>query len=85
MASGDLGRVDVDVKSMFSVQKIDSIARTRVFLKLFRMRRSVEDMTPEGAESYGQLLTAVQAHIAQLRDLLERARSRLLTSMKVRF
>ena len=31
------------------------------------------NMTSAGAESYGALLTAVQAHIAQLRDLLERA------------
>jgi len=31
------------------------------------------DMTSAGADSYGALLAAVQAHIAQLRDLLERA------------
>lgn len=31
------------------------------------------NMTSAGAESYGALLTAVQAHIAQLHDLLERA------------
>lgn len=31
------------------------------------------NMTSAGAESYGALLTAVHAHIAQLRDLLERA------------
>jgi len=30
------------------------------------------DMTSAGADSYGELLSAVQAHIAQLRDLLER-------------
>ena len=30
------------------------------------------NMTSAGAESYGTLLTAVQAHIAQLHDLLER-------------
>jgi hypothetical protein len=31
------------------------------------------NMTSAGADSYGALLAAVQAHIAQLRDLLERA------------
>ena len=31
------------------------------------------NMTSAGAESYGARLTAVQAHIAQLHDLLERA------------
>jgi len=31
------------------------------------------NMTSAGADSYGALLTAVQAHVAQLRDLLERA------------
>ena len=31
------------------------------------------NMTSAGADSYGALLVAVQAHIAQLRDLLERA------------
>lgn len=31
------------------------------------------NMTSEGAASYGARLTAVQAHIAQLHDLLERA------------
>jgi hypothetical protein len=36
-------------------------------------RLSELDMTPAGADGYGALLSAVQAHIAQLRDLLERA------------
>jgi hypothetical protein len=31
------------------------------------------NMTSAGADGYGVLLSAVQAHIAQLRDLLERA------------
>jgi ABC-type transport system involved in cytochrome bd biosynthesis fused ATPase/permease subunit len=31
------------------------------------------NMTSAGADGYGALLSAVQAHIAQLRDLLERA------------
>jgi hypothetical protein len=30
------------------------------------------NMTSVGADNYGALLSAVQAHIAQLRDLLER-------------
>lgn len=34
------------------------------------------NMTSAGAESYGALLTAVQAHIAQLRDLLEHLAAR---------
>ncbi|KAH9160345.1 hypothetical protein EDB89DRAFT_2081954 [Lactarius sanguifluus] len=34
------------------------------------------NMTSAGADSYGALLTAVQAHIAQLHDLLERAPAR---------
>ncbi|KAI0265323.1 AAA domain-containing protein [Gloeopeniophorella convolvens] len=34
------------------------------------------NMTPEGAESYGELLSGVQAHIAQLRDLLEHLATR---------
>jgi len=34
------------------------------------------DMTSAGADSYGELLSAVQAHIAQLRDLLEHLAAR---------
>ena len=38
------------------------------------------NMTSAGADSYGALLAAVQAHVAQLRDVLERAFLRYFSS-----
>ncbi|KAH9168042.1 hypothetical protein EDB89DRAFT_1633755 [Lactarius sanguifluus] len=47
------------------------MARTELEARLAEL-----NMTSAGADSYGALLTAVQAHIAQLHDLLEHLAAR---------